>query len=101
MTAVLDAPAPVDELTIEVSDPTGFQHVTLEGVRASATTSDIVAMASGALRLPQNVLWDIRDDHSSRLLPPDSPIGDVAGQEAPHLKVTMQPDAGLAGHPIC
>ena len=101
MTAVLDAPVDLDELTIEVSDPTGFQHVTLEGVRASATTSDIVAMASGALRLPPNVLWDLREERSSRLLPPESRIGDVAGDVAPHVKVTMQPDAGLAGHLGC
>ena len=101
MTAVLDAPLDLDELTIEVSDPTGFQHVTLDGVRASATTSDIVAMASGALRLPPNVLWDLREEKSSRLLSPDAKIGDVAGEEAPHVKVTMQPDAGLAGHSVC
>lgn len=84
------------DLTIEVSDPTGHQQVMLEGVRASATTSDIVAMAGSALKLPPNVMWDLREESSSRLLPHNQQIGEVAGEEAPHVKVALQPDAGLA-----
>ena len=32
---------------------------------------------------------------TSRLLPEQQPISDIAKEASPHVKVTMQPDAGL------
>jgi hypothetical protein len=87
--------APPVGLTVEVSDPNGQQQVLLEGVRPSATVNEVVAMAMSELRLPPNVDWNLRDDATSRLLPEQQPIGDIATQASPHVKVTMQPDAGL------
>lgn len=86
--------APPQGLTVEVSDPNGQQHVLLEGVRPTATVNEVVAMAMTELRLPPNVDWNLRDDVTSRLLPEQQSIGDVA-KENPHVKVTLQPDAGL------
>ena len=73
----------------------GGRDVLLEGVRPSATVNEVVAMAMSELRLPPNVDWNLRDDATSRLLPEQQPIGDIAQQASPHVKVTMQPDAGL------
>ena len=75
--------------------PHGHAQVLLENVRASATVNEIVAMAMSELRLPPNVDWNLRDDTTSRLLPEQQPIGEVAKDASPHVKVTMQPDAGL------
>ena len=82
-------------LTVEVSDPNGQQQVLLENVRPNATVNEIVAMAMSELRLPPNVDWNLRDDATSRLLPEQQPIGDVAKDAGAPVKVTMQPDAGL------
>lgn len=82
-------------LTVEVNDPTGQQQVLLEGVRPSATVNEIVAMALSEMQLPPNIDWDLRDESSSRLLPEKQQLGDVAGQQSPHVRVTMQPNAGL------
>ena len=82
-------------LTVEVNDPTGQQQVVLDGVRPTATSKEIVAMALSKMQLPPNIDWDLRDESSSRLLPEKQQFGDVAKQESPHVRVTMQPNAGL------
>lgn len=82
-------------LTVEVNDPTGQQQVLLEGVRPTITASEIVAMSLSEMHLPPNIDWDLRDEASSRLLPEKEQIGDVAGETSPHVRVTMQPNAGL------
>lgn len=86
----------VDQLTVEVSDPTGQEQVLLEGIRPTATVREVLAMAIADLKLPPNIVWDLRDDETSRLLGPDLPIGEFAAETAPHVRATMQPDAGLA-----
>jgi hypothetical protein len=86
---------PVGLLTVEVSDPTGQQQVLLEGVRSSTTAEEVVGMALSAMQLPPTIDWDLRDEVSSRLLPEKQAIGEVARGTSPHVRVTMQPDAGL------
>jgi hypothetical protein len=88
--------APAKErLTVEVSDPIGQQQVLLEGVRPTATVNEIMARAMSEFRLPPHLAFNLREHTTSRLLPDEQPIGEVAGEEAPHVRVTMQPDAGL------
>ena len=87
--------SPPELLIVEVGDPTGQQQVLLEGVRPSATAEEVVAMALSAMQLPPNIDWDLRDETTSRLLPQKQAIGEFARGTAPHVRVTMQPDAGL------
>jgi hypothetical protein len=82
-------------LAVEVRDPIGQQSVRLDGVQESATAGEVVAMAASELRLPPSVSYALRHDVTSRLLPEGQTMADVAGEEEPHVRVTMQPDAGL------
>lgn len=82
-------------LTVEVSDPIGQQSVVLEGVSPKATARQIVAMALSELRLPADVVWDLRDEATSRLLSDEQKAGDLARDTIPHVQVTLQPNAGL------
>jgi hypothetical protein len=93
--AELASPRPTDLLTVEVNDPIGHQQVKLEGIRPTVTVKEIVAMAVSEMQLPPNIDWDLRDDNSSRLLPEQQQVGKVARQESPHVRATMQPNAGL------
>ena len=92
----LEAPGRTRRLSVEVSDPTQQEQVLLENLPASSTVSQILAMATAELKLPPNIVWDLRHDDSSRLLSPDMTIGDVAGETDSHVRATLQPDAGLA-----
>lgn len=82
-------------LTVEVRDPIGQQSVRLDGLQETATAAEVVAMAQSELRLPPGVAYALRDDVTSRLLPEQQPMADVAREAEPHVRVTMQPDAGL------
>jgi hypothetical protein len=95
-TEALGAVARTRSLSMEVSDATGQESVLLENLPATSTVAQVVAMASSALKLPPNVVWDLRDEDSSRLLPPEATIAEVAGERETRVRVTMQPDAGLA-----
>lgn len=82
-------------LTVEVNDPTGQQQVVLEGVRPTATAGEVMARAASEMQLPPNIDWDLRDEDSSRLLNEKQSVGEVASEQSPHVRVTMQPNAGL------
>ena len=82
-------------LTVEVSDPTGQQTMLLEGIRPTATVNEIVARAMSEMRLPDEVEWNLRHEETSRLLPQQQRIGEIAREASPNVRVTMQPDAGL------
>ena len=94
MSSTLSTPG-AERLTVVVSDPIGQQQVRLEGVQPSATANEIVAMAMSELRLPPNLVFNLRDNATSRLVSESQAIGDIAAKEVPHVRVTMQPDAGL------
>jgi hypothetical protein len=83
-------------LTITVSDPTGQETVSLANLSPSVTVSQVLAMATSELKVPTNIVWDLRDEATSRLLPANLPLNEVAGEKAPHLRASLQPDAGLA-----
>lgn len=95
MATELQAAPVLDRLSVEISDPTGQEFVELN-VRPTAKVSEILAMATTELKVPPNVTFDLRDEATSRLLPPDLTIGEVASDVAPHVRATLQPDAGLA-----
>jgi hypothetical protein len=84
-----------EPLEIHVSDPSGHQRVTLRNVRRTATAADIVAMATSTLKLPE-IPFDLRHDRTSRLIESDKIVSELAEEQAPHLEVSLQPDAGLA-----
>jgi hypothetical protein len=84
-----------EPLTVEVNDPFGQHQVVLEGVRPTTTANEILAMAMSEMQLPPNVTWDLRDEGTSRLLNEKQPLSDLADEEAPHVRLTMQPNAGL------
>jgi len=84
-----------DVLTVEVNDPFGQHQLVLEGVRPTVTANEILAMAMSEMQLPPNIDWDLRDESTSRLLNEKQPMGDLVGEEAPHVRLTMQPNAGL------
>lgn len=90
------ATACLEPLEIHVADPSGYQRVTLRGVRPTATAADVVAMATSTLKLPTQVPFDLRHDKTTRLIEPDKILSELADEKAPHLSVTLQPDAGLA-----
>jgi hypothetical protein len=94
-TAIAEPPKRRRKLTVEVRDPIGQQAVRLDNVPPTATADEVVAMAASELRLPPTVTYNLRHDATSRLLPEKQSIADLAEEEAPHVKVTMQPDAGL------
>lgn len=91
-TVTLDA----EPLEIHVADPSGHQRVKFSNVRRTATAADIVAMATSTLKLPSQVPFDLRHDKTTRLIEPDKILSELADEKAPHLTVTLQPDAGLA-----
>ena len=82
-------------VTVEVHDPDGQRSVLLEGLRMSATVEEIRGRAMSELRLPPDVDWNVRHTSSGRLLQEEQRVRDFAGESAPHVEVTMQPDAGL------
>jgi len=96
MTTATLSGGPPGTIDVEVSDPTGHQQVLLQGIAATTTAQEVTMMAIASMQLPPNVQWDIRDEGSSRLLSEDQPIGEVARETAPHVRVQLQPDAGLA-----
>ena len=79
--------------TVEVFDPNGQRSVLLEGLRESATVAEIRTRAVGGLRLPPDFNWNVRHEQSGRLLQEEQRLGEFAEQT--HVKLTMQPDAGL------
>ena len=83
-------------LTIEVADPTGHQTVLLQGLQSSVTARDVASMAISSMQLPPNVTWDLRDEKSSRLLPENQQMGELADEASPNVRLQLQPDAGLA-----
>ncbi len=84
-----------ETLTVEVNDPFGQHQVMLEGVRPSTTANEILAMALAELQLPPNIDWDLRDETTSRLLTEKQPMSGLVTEEAPQVRLTMQPNAGL------
>ena len=54
-----------------------------------------MARAMSEFRLPPHLAFNLRDHTTSRLLAEEQPIGEVAGAEEPHVRVSLQPDAGL------
>lgn len=96
MIAQYRAAATAAGLTVEVEGPDGQRSVTLNGIRPTATANDVAAMAVSSLRLPPSIKWDLREEKTSRLLPPTQPIGEVADESVPNVRVAVQPDAGLA-----
>jgi hypothetical protein len=95
-TELLGAPGRTRSLSMEVSDATGQETVLLENLPGTSTVAQVVAMASTALKLPPNIVWDLRHEESSRLLSPETTIGEVAGDTETRVRATLQPDAGLA-----
>ena len=55
-------------MNVEVSDPHGHRSVVLEGLRQSATMAEVSARAMSALRLPSEVVWNLRHERTGRLL---------------------------------
>ena len=80
--------------TVEVRDPTGHRSVLLEGLQRSATVAEIRARAQSQLRLPPDVIWNLRDEGTGRLLHDDQRLGEFANGE-PQIELRLQPDAGL------
>ncbi|MBI3469185.1 MAG: hypothetical protein HY000_39785 [Planctomycetes bacterium] len=95
MSTLLESPPSGGLLTVEVNDPIGQQSVLLEGLRPSATVTEVVNRAKAELKLNDGVDWNLREERSSRLMSERQRIGDVAGETSPHARFTMQPDAGL------
>ena len=93
---VLDTASVAERLTVEVTGPDGQKSVTLEGIRSTASANDVAVMAMSSLKLPPSIKWDLRSEKTSRLLPPNQPIGAIAEETVPNVKVALQPDAGLA-----
>ena len=95
-TELLDAPGRTRNLSMEVSDATGQETVLLENLPGTSTVAQVVAMASMALKLPPNIVWDLRHDESSRLLSPEVFFFNDAATTETRVRATLQPDAGLA-----
>jgi hypothetical protein len=82
--------------TVLVRDPNGHRSVFLEGVKASDTIQGIRAQAMSALRLTEEVDWNVRDDSSGGLLHEDQRFEELLGRAgSQQVTLTMQPDAGL------
>ena len=95
MSTLLESPPPGGLLTVEVDDPIGQNSVLLERVRPSATVTEIVNRAKAEIKLNDGVDWNLREERSRRLMSESQRIGDLAGESSPHVRFTMQPDAGL------
>lgn len=80
--------------TVEVFEPHGQKSIILEGLRASATVSEIRARAVNELSLSDGVEWNVRHERTGRLLKDDQPLGDFA-EKAGQITLKMQPDASL------
>jgi hypothetical protein len=82
-------------IPVRVQDPNGHRAVVLEGLRASATVTEIRARAIAALKLPEDGLdWSVRQDRTGRLLREEQRLGEFAGEQT-QVDLTMQPDASL------
>lgn len=80
--------------TVQVRDPNGHRSTFLEGLTSSTTVSAIRARAMSELRLTGEVDWNVRQDHTGRLLQEDQKLEEIADSET-QITLTMQPDAGL------
>ncbi len=82
-------------MTVEVHDPNGHRSVLLEGLRSSASVAEIHARAQSELQLPDDIEWNIRHEHTGRLLQENERLGALADSTTPHVELRMQPDIGL------
>jgi hypothetical protein len=80
--------------TVEVFDPHGQKSVFLEGLRASATVSEIRSRAINELALSDGVEWNIRHERTGRLLRDDQKLGEFS-ELSSQVTLKMQPDASL------
>lgn len=94
MSATVSAP-PRGRLNVVVNDPIGQRKVRLNGVGPGIRAKEIVALAASSLRLPPNIVFNLRDDVTSRLLPENQPMESLAQEEENDVQVSLQPDAGL------
>ncbi len=76
-------------------DPNGHRSVILEGLRASATVTEIRARAIAALNLPSDLDWNVRQDNTGRLLREDQRLGEFSDDNRQQAELTMLPDAAL------
>jgi len=82
-------------VAVRVRDPNGHRSVVLEGLRSSASVTEIRARAIAALNLPAEGLdWNVRQDRTGRLLREDQRLSDLATKDT-QVELTMQPDASL------
>ena len=80
--------------TIQVRDPNGHRSIFLEGLTSSVTIAEIRARAKSALRLTEEVDWNVRDERSGRLLQEDQRLAELTNSDT-QVTLRMQPDAGL------
>ena len=79
-------------LTLEASDVTGTQQVTIEGISAGLSAGSLAEALADRLELPDNVSWALRLDSTSAYLDDTRSIGDQIGTET---RVTLTPRAHL------
>jgi hypothetical protein len=80
--------------TVQVRDPNGHRVAFLEGLTSSTTVSEIRSRAMSELRLTGEVDWNVRQDHTGRLLQEGQRLEEIADSQT-QVTLTMQPDAGL------
>jgi hypothetical protein len=82
-------------ISAEIRELNGQRSVVLEQLNGSATTAELKARAQSELRLESEVDWNLRDDHTGRILRDQERVMDFADRSKLRVQLTMQPDAGL------
>jgi hypothetical protein len=80
--------------TVEVFEPHGQKSIFLEGLRASATVSEIRSRAISELALSDTVEWNVRHERTGRLLKDEQQLGEFT-EPSQQVVLKMQPDASL------
>lgn len=82
----------VDPLSFSATDVTGSHELDFEGVDGHRLVGDVAMSVAGAMELPTNTPWALRDDMSARMLVEDRPLG---AQIRPGAKLVVIPKSHL------
>lgn len=90
-TKELDSADPVDFLSIRASNVMATQELSLD-VNPDLNAGDLTRSVVELMSLPDDTVWDLRDDLTSALLDETRSVGE---QLAPGARVTLTPKAHL------
>src|SRR5437660_10284218 len=83
----------LDPLTFVASNVAGMHELEFDRVDGHRLVSDVALTVAGAMDLPTNLPWALRDDESARMLDDERPLGSQVRR--PGSKLVVIPKSHL------